>query len=515
MGCQGSKVVQPSMPPKKTLLTEEKKQVGQSSPPSDSVGVTVAPPTTQVQDNPSSPDTNSAAVTDSASAYRTIFGEQHTRCIDRTELELMVMRFSCHDGTAGENTEGNCEEIQWIVGYDRKAAPIDIKVQVQQGLHANDVRIESEGKPIFPSAGEHAKAKLLENICYHWPFRARIHGISEHHFFEFHAPNPMCDTWLPATVLDQRDDGLFDVSVQEPNASGQLMEVKHHAVDKTRLRETSTGKPVIVPEAALMLEVPKQDPLGATLKVANGERVSLSFGRPHEREIRFQVDKDRKTVTADVGHGILANFASGDVQSIKSDAERLCHTWAFQLGPFAEHIVEISKTDTLDNNVITLLVDGEVMVKAKPANIGCIDSDWQFDFRFVGECVMDFEVLETNLDGTSSDVTEHVKEIRRYVHECKVLLPKDMDCSSAELLIDGMSLTELPVKATAMDEQTLVTDPLTLQHKYGITLPCKIDDNGQCDLIERTGAGNGLGNRFADFMCCAASSAVKDEIVVH
>jgi hypothetical protein len=523
MGCQGSKGVQPGSAkkqsvrksatkrdPKKTLLAatetaEEKQKVSELSTPNASVA----------QGSPALPGINNATLSDSVIANRTnnsiMLRDQCTRCTDRTELELMVMKFSCRDGPAGDAMESTCKEMQWIVGYDRKADPIDIKLHVQQ--HDNDVRIESNGEPIFQGASENTMAKMLEDFCYQWPLRANIHGISKSDFFECRAPDLMADSWFPATVLSQRDDGLFEVSVLKPSSSSQLMELNYLTVDKTSLREASTGNPVIVPEAALTLEVPKQSPLSATLKVANGKRVSMCFGRSQKRELRFQVSKDRSTITADVGHGTLANLASGEVQSIKSDTDRLRHMWAFQLGPFAEHTVEVCKNDTADK-LITLRVDGEIMVEATPTDIGCHGSDWQFSFRFVGECVMDFEVVNANPDGTSSDVKDHVIENRRYVYECMVLLPSDTDFSSAELFIDDVSFANLPVKAQSGDEQALATDPSTLQRTYGITIPHEIHDN-QHDSMEQGDAGKGVSNRFAGFMCCAASSAVKDDIVVH
>jgi len=37
----------------------------------------------------------------------------------------------------------------------------------------------------------------------------------------------------------------------------------------------------------------------------------------------------------------LAKFVSGEVQSVMSDVERLRRKWTFQLGPLAEHTIEI------------------------------------------------------------------------------------------------------------------------------------------------------------------------------
>jgi hypothetical protein len=70
------------------------------------------------------------------------------------------------------------------------------------------------------------------------------------------------------------------VTVQELDQNGQLIYVKYPAVERTNLREASTGKPLVIPEDAFILEVPKRDPLHATLRMANGDFVTHHFGRP-------------------------------------------------------------------------------------------------------------------------------------------------------------------------------------------------------------------------------------------
>merc|ERR1711971_1106348 len=178
--------------------------------------------------------------------------------------------------------------------------------------------------------------------------------------------------------------------------------------------------------------------------------------------------------------------------------QRLRRRWDFQLGPFAHHTVEITKIHTL-GKIITLLVDGEVLVESTPAEIGCDGSEWQCTFKFFGERVMDFEVFKTNKDGIALDETDHVKHREKYTHECKVELPNDWDFSSAKLLIDGAHFTELPVKVPKREEQTASMDPLVLQHTYGITAPYKVDHSAPSGLLAFTqniagdiDAGNGI-----------------------
>jgi hypothetical protein len=179
---------------------------------------------------------------------------------------------------------------------------------------------------------------------------------------------------------------------------------------------------------------------------------------------------------------MLANFVSGKAQSITNDVERFRRTWTFQLGPFAQHTVEITKNYTL-GKVITLIVDGEILVESAAAAIGCDGAEWKCSFKFFGEHVMDFEVFKTNRDGIPLDETDHVKHRRKYMHECKVVLPNDMDFSSAKLFIDGMHFTELPVKVPEREETTVAMDTLALQHMYGITTPYKVDHSAPSGLM--------------------------------
>lgn len=289
--------------------------------------------------------------------------------------------------------------------YDRDADPIDIKLHVQEHkLHSNEVEIQCNGQPIFHGAGSHAKAKMTEDFRYQWPFRGAIQGINERNLFEVrpaHSSYTSCERWFPAVITGQRDDGLFEVSAQEPDGSGRITEVKYPAVHKDNLREVGSWKPLAVPEQNLTLAVPKQFPLRAELLV-DGEVVTHLFGRPSppvgatqvKPEIALKVSKDRSAVTANVGHQVLSHFVSGEVQAKTSEVERLRHSWTVQLGPFAEHTVTIVKKHTL-GKIITLLVDGEVLVESSAADIHFQGDEWQCKFRFIGERVLDFEVYKT------------------------------------------------------------------------------------------------------------------------
>jgi len=240
-----------------------------------------------------------------------------------------------------------------------------------------------------------------------------------------------------------------------------------------------------------MLDVPQHEPLRASLRVATGEHVTHHFGRPSppgacmKQELALKVSKDRNKVTASVGHSVLDHFVNGEVQAVSCEMERLKHSWTVQVGPFATHTVQIMKKHTL-GKIVTLLVDGEVLVESNAADIGhigCPGQEWQCKFRFVGERVVNFEVYKTNAEGASLDETDHVKERRKYVQECCVVLANDWDFTTAKLFIGGRPFTELPPKPPHYEEPNLTIDPLAMQHSYGITIPYKVDKNAPSNIV--------------------------------
>jgi len=179
---------------------------------------------------------------------------------------------------------------------------------------------------------------------------------------------------------------------------------------------------------------------------------------------------------------------SGEVQAKTSEVERLRHSWTVQVGPFAQHTIEVTKRHTL-GKIVTLLVDGEVLVESTAADIGCVGNEWQCKFRVIGERVLDFEVHKTNIEGGVLDETGHVKERRRYVHECFVTIPNDWDFSTARFLIDNIPFTSLPMEAQRYEEpdqryeETLTTSPLALNHSYGISTPFIVDRTAPSSMM--------------------------------
>lgn len=468
----------------------------------------------------SSPQLQTGALTDSA--HYGLLRKHRTICTTKKELDILVVGFSSHDSTVGSVLGRNCKEMRWKVMYDRDADPIDIRLHVQEHkLHSNEVKIECNGQAIFHGAGAHAKAKMTEDFRYEWSFRGGIKGINVLNFFEVNLPqfSDSGDTWFPATVTGQHEDGFFEVTAQECHGNGRITEVTYPAVHKGKLREAISQKPLAVPENSVMLEVPKDNPLSAVLSLANGEPVMHHFGKPspwltaaHEKQdIALKVSKDRTAVVASAGHQVLEHFVSGEVQAKNSEVERLRHSWTIQVGPFAEHIIEITKRYTL-GKIITLLVDGEVLAESSAADMGCVGGLWQCKFRLIGERVLDFEVYKTNTDGGILNETGHVKERRRYIQECHVTIPNDRDFTTARLFIDTVPFTELPMPAQRYEEPNLTTTPLALLHTYGIATPYMVDQNAASNMmilasqaLEKANNGRkAAGGWFA--LCCNARS---------
>jgi hypothetical protein len=408
----------------------------------------------------------------------------------------------------------DAKEVQWKVVYDRDAAPIDIKLKVQKHkVHYHEVGVESNGEQILTGPGADM-AKMKADFQYKWPLRATLRGIGVENFFEVRPAHLINETWFPATLKRQHADGSFEVVAQEPNGRGGLSPVCYPNVEKANLREAATHKGLDTLEDFLFLDVPSKEPLNATLSMAGGDLVTHHFGRLSpppgvDRKLMFQVSKDRSMVTANVGNNELSHFLSGEVRSVKTEAQRLKHSWTFQLGPFAEHTVEIKKNYTL-GSIISLIVDGETLVEASAADLANDGKEWRCSFRFVGERIIDFEVFKTNVDGSPTNKIDHVLERRKYEHECTIVIPNEKDFRTAVFGIDKKHFQELTTISPHHEDKPLTLEPRALMHAYNISVPYKVDEEAPSNLaILSTGLQSGTGGLFGQ--CCNACGQVEDE----
>jgi hypothetical protein len=376
--------------------------------------------------------------------------------------------------------------------YDPDSAPMEILLHVQEfTLHSHEIGITCNGQDIFQGSGFDGRGMLSEDFFYQWTFRAAIHGVNEPHYFELR-PCHKSESWYPATITGQRSDGYFEVTVLQPDAYGCPKTVKYPAVCSVDLREAETGTALVVPEGRLTLHVPKQHPGRAMLSL-DGESVVHHLGKPspscsslQKQSIDLRVSRDRSTVSADVGRSVLSWYASGEVCAVESDVadlDRLCRSWTVQLGPFAQHTVQVLRNDNA-GRAITVMVDGDILLEAEAADIGCSGEEWQCSFQIRGEKCIDFEVFKTDKDAFSLDDTDHVVDWKSYVHRCTVKVSNESDLRQTELYIDGKDFRELPMKSPSyLHEPPLSMSPTAFLESYGITVPHKVDASAPSGMV--------------------------------
>lgn len=420
-----------------------------------------------------------------------------TVTVDRDDLDIMVVQFSSYDDTVLAKLGKHSKEVTWRVQAGHDCVPISIKLHVDKSaVSTAQVFVMSDNEMVFPANGT-GKSKLSEDFIYRWPFRGRPQGINLKDFFIMRTSTGP-ERWHPATITNQRDDGLFEVIAMMPDGHVGLKEVIHPAVPMQDIREAASKMPLNRPERHITLEVPCEDPLHATLSVDGADlhgpgAITRFFARPspylktgeEAPRIAIDVNRERTKVTASVGHDLLMHFMTGEVRAIRAHGHKSMHSWTIQLGPYAVHTIEIEKRHT--GKIVTLSVDGESFVEASAEDLGCVLSKWECNFRFVGSRCIDINVFETTRNGKCLDSKTTVVNKCTYTHECNVALPDEKDMRSAVFSVDGLSFRELPPKAAPFKEGRLETDLVTLRARYGLVIPEKVKESDLVTLRARDG----------------------------
>jgi hypothetical protein len=379
-----------------------------------------------------------------------------------------------------------------------------------------------------PIAGLHTEAtlvgppKLKETIQHEWRFRGAVQGINDPDFYEVR-PHCGIDAWYRATLTGQRQDGCFEAMVLMSDRHGWPAWFHFPAVEKEDVRDATTHMSVSIPERHLELEVPKGDPSQAVLKIDGGSVADTYFARQSpalgddatSKHILIQTTRLRDRATCNVGHETLSHFLSGAVRFVSSNASRLNHTWKIQLGPFATHTIQVEKRYHF-GKYINLVVDGTTLVQARANDIGC-KGDWRCKFRFVGERSIDFEVNETDANGTILDSRARVTKKYKYSHECSVVVGNLLDLSSATLFVDNVSCHMLPEMMAPRQEEPIHMGIQAMKHAYGIIVPFKVKDpvshSSPGDVSESSLGKRGVvGIRsFWNSLFCAAQEPMTDD----
>lgn len=421
--------------------------------------------------------------------------KQRTVAIDKDEVDFRILTYRALDSSALTSLGKHCKETHWRIAVGSGKKTIDIQLNVDRSVVGNcEVAVLCDGKQVFPvpdgysnAAPGQDKASLRETFTWRHPFRGTVKGLGKTKYFEIRPMHLHAESWHPATLKEQMDDGTFRAMVYMPDGSGGEKEVYYPLVQKDNLRERATRKPLVIPERALVLTVPVQDPLHATLQV-DQELCTHFFARPtpppakpplkaNKNRITLQVNQDRTEVSADVGYSTFGHFLDGEVRAVKADATRTRHIWAIQVGPFAEHVIELAK-NIKSNKVYVLTVDSEVLVEAAAEDIESREDWWECQFRLMGEKFLDWDVYETDPDGNALDSKGVVSQKTKYSHELIVsFTASDANLGRAKLHIDNVDFTELPQMRDLRDRDKLVRcPPEALRGTYNLLTPYKVND---------------------------------------
>mmetsp|Transcript_57038 Transcript_57038/g.104329 ORF Transcript_57038/g.104329 Transcript_57038/m.104329 type:complete len:550 (-) Transcript_57038:336-1985(-) len=447
-------------------------------------------------------------------ASHAVLRKQRTVAVDKDELDVMVVEYSCHDSSVLNALGKHSKEAKWKVqvGYD--VAPVNITLQVDKGVVSGPaVKLSSDGRVVFQTAGGYTRRAMYDDFEHRWPFRGKIRGMSEPNMFEIRPHAMASDQWFPATITGQREDGRLEVDAVMPGIDG-FQQVSYPAVDKADLREAGTRQPLQIPERCLTLQVPRDDPLQACLSLDGKDLVTHHFARPSptcrflKKRMELCVSKDRSVVTGNVGHAMLSHFVTGEVRAVRSDIQTLRHSWTVQVGPFAEHTVLVEKKHRF-SKIVSLSIDGQPFVEASAEDIDHHGEGWKCNFRFVGEKIIDFEVHESNRDGVTLDSKDHVLQKKKYVHECCVTLGDDMDMRTATFTVDSQDFRELPPRTPLYEEENISMSPQALNLTYGILVPYKVNHAAPCGIFGlpmsqrlSTTTSSKTGRRVRSMCCC-------------
>jgi hypothetical protein len=365
--------------------------------------------------------------------------------------------------------------------------PVVIKLVVDKSnLGTPLVGITSNGSRIYPTDGCGEKAKIRGDFQHKWQFIGAVHGMHKYRFVEMRPD--MSSEWLPATLTGQNRDGLFDVEAEMPDGAGGLMQVAFANVERANIREASSHSDIKTRRRYLMLEVPAQDPLQAVLSIDNCELVTHYFARPSPppvpqevppHSLELSISKDRRTVTANVGHCLLKHFASGKVKAVEESSREESsrenstrRAWTIQLGPFANHRIEIKQSQA-GKGLLKLVVDGDALVEACADDIDCGAGEWECTFRLTGHRHIAFDMHEMDKHGVPLDSRSLASRKIPYSHECRVVLVDDNDMGTASLYVDDINFKNLAPVESRISEDDAVLDIDEIKQLYGIVVPHK------------------------------------------
>jgi len=403
------------------------------------------------------------------------------------ELDFYVLSYKVTDPTIHKALGLNTKECEWTVQC-RTAPPLKIKVLFDKNvLGRTEVQITCNEQQIFPMGGG-VKSRLIENFQQTWPFRGMAKGINEIHFVEVRLYHQGQELWFAGTVTKQRTDGFFEVLAYKPGIGGYFNEELYPFVNKKDLRVMLTKEAYTAPERYLVLQVPANDPLHDTrLTVDGGENITQFFGRPTpnpkapaQPKFLMTVAKDRSMVSGNIGHRELMAYWSGEARAINMNPKRPgklvgfgSKAWTLMVG-LSEHTIEVERKHHTSKHV-TVTIDKELLIEALAEDLGYDGPGWQVTFRFVGEPSLEFEVHETDPNGSPLESKGMVVQTKIYSRVCVIHIADMSNLSIAVLHVDGRDFKELPLYQEAHQQQQISISPTAMVSQYHITVPYKVN----------------------------------------
>lgn len=445
----------------------------------------------------------------------------------------MVLQHTCVDSSAIPAL-GAHKESHWVIAVGSDAQPLDIRLTVDKSVVKDpEVGVKCNGALVYPDPnvtgkGDKVKAKLQQDFVWSSAFRGKLHGLNVKNKFEVRPEHLSVETWYPATLVEQREDGLFKANVSIPNGSHGDKMVVYPAVNPANIREASGSRQmVVVPRRTIVLTVPKANPMLATLAIDGDELMTHFFARPSpapplaagqppsgripRTKVGFTVTKDRKFVTSSVGHPVLSQFLGNEVRAVDQFPEKLKHSWKFQIGPFATHVVEIEKKYK-SSKAVTLSVDGSVLAEGSAEDLESPEGFWLCTFRLLGEKCQEWEVYESDGNGKTVDSKGIVEQVVQHQHECSVYFANGDSLVDARLTVDGQDFSNFKPSAPGQPDAPFTLQPEALMMSYNLHVPYKCTDGAAKKKDSSPKAPGGLGI----FACCMGASSVdpKNDMIV-
>jgi hypothetical protein len=400
-----------------------------------------------------------------------------TQNVVDSDVVFLVLEHKAHDNKTERSLAAHQKRISWKVALVHDLRPMEFAVSVDQRATFNpEVNVTKDGEQLFPSEGSKTMAKLSSDFIWTQPMRGKLPDIGKTGVYLVR-PLHGREQWYKATITEQHNDQTFDATAlvpsTDPSQPQKGTEVQLQNLPVQNIRRVGKGgaghnmEKVEIPQRNLVLTVPAKEPVKATLAVDDGS------GRPETEEdigkllgrvspciaiksavgdqpvpckgtslqlvLSKEDDRGRKSISGNACQAVVEQFLTSEPRAVKTEASMDSHSWTVQLGPFAEHTIVLERRHK-GSHMLTLTVDGELLVESSGPDLGSPNGYWKATFRFVGE-----KTLEWNLEAMGLGIVRQKKE--KVDYECMILFEESKkELRTARFTIDEEDFKEMPDK---------------------------------------------------------------------